>query len=254
MANKLYQESSVAAIAAAIRAKNGSSDKYTIGEMAPAILGISGSFEVPEDMCFGNSDFTKFPEGLSIVGRVSCLRLFIDCTYLTEAPLFDTSSTVNMREMFYGCDALVTVPQYNTSAVKNMSRMFAYCSSLPTVPLLDTTNVTNMQSMFSECSNLATVPQFDTSSVTNFDNMFYNNLKLANYPVLDFSSATSLKSMFNNCMTLSNDSLQNILKSLLTADSYTGTKRLSTLGIIFSQAAICKTFPEWSILEAEGWS
>lgn len=40
MANKLYNETSVENIADAIRAKNGSSDTYTIGEMAQAILDI----------------------------------------------------------------------------------------------------------------------------------------------------------------------------------------------------------------------
>lgn len=40
MANKLYEESSVQAIAEAIRSKNGSSSTYKIGEMAAAILAI----------------------------------------------------------------------------------------------------------------------------------------------------------------------------------------------------------------------
>lgn len=41
MANKLYEEASVQAIANAIRAKNGATTKYKIGEMAAAILALS---------------------------------------------------------------------------------------------------------------------------------------------------------------------------------------------------------------------
>lgn len=41
MAKKLYEEASVQAIADAIRAKNGTTTKYKIGEMANAILALS---------------------------------------------------------------------------------------------------------------------------------------------------------------------------------------------------------------------
>ena len=43
MAKKLYEESSVQAIANAIREKNGEATTYKIGEMAAAISAISGS-------------------------------------------------------------------------------------------------------------------------------------------------------------------------------------------------------------------
>lgn len=42
MANKLYDETSIQAIANAIRGKNGSSDSYTVSQMAQAITDISG--------------------------------------------------------------------------------------------------------------------------------------------------------------------------------------------------------------------
>lgn len=45
MANKLYEEASVQAIANAIRAKNGSAAKYKISEMAAAILALSNLIE-----------------------------------------------------------------------------------------------------------------------------------------------------------------------------------------------------------------
>lgn len=48
MANKLYEESSVQAIANAIRAKSGTTTKYKIGEMAAAVQSISGAAETLE--------------------------------------------------------------------------------------------------------------------------------------------------------------------------------------------------------------
>lgn len=49
MANKLYEENSVKAIAAAIRVKNGEMTTYKIGDMAAAIAAISGSPIVDEN-------------------------------------------------------------------------------------------------------------------------------------------------------------------------------------------------------------
>lgn len=48
MPNKLYEESSVQSIADAIRAKNGTTTKYKIGEMAVAVQSISGAVEAIE--------------------------------------------------------------------------------------------------------------------------------------------------------------------------------------------------------------
>lgn len=50
MANKLYNDISIQAVADAIRQKNGSSDTYTVAQMAQAIAALSGETpEAPED-------------------------------------------------------------------------------------------------------------------------------------------------------------------------------------------------------------
>ena len=51
MANKLYNDASVKAIADAIRAKNGKTDTYTVGEMAGAISSLSGKESVTWHQC-----------------------------------------------------------------------------------------------------------------------------------------------------------------------------------------------------------
>lgn len=51
MAKKLYEEASVQAIAAAIRAKNGSTTKYKVAEMADAVRAFSGSEAIEWHQC-----------------------------------------------------------------------------------------------------------------------------------------------------------------------------------------------------------
>ena len=51
MAKKLYEESSVQAIAAAIREKNGAATKYKVAEMAAAVLALSGSEAIEWHQC-----------------------------------------------------------------------------------------------------------------------------------------------------------------------------------------------------------
>lgn len=51
MSKKLYEESSVKAIAAAIREKNGTATKYKIGEMAAAVRAITGAEKVAWHQC-----------------------------------------------------------------------------------------------------------------------------------------------------------------------------------------------------------
>lgn len=51
MANKLYNDTSIKAIADAIRAKNGKTDTYTVGEMSGAISSLSGKESVTWHQC-----------------------------------------------------------------------------------------------------------------------------------------------------------------------------------------------------------
>lgn len=54
MANKLYDESAVSAIATAIRGKNGLATRYKIGDMAQAINDIV----IPKGLLLGEGDYT----------------------------------------------------------------------------------------------------------------------------------------------------------------------------------------------------
>lgn len=68
MANVLVQESSLQAIAEAIREKNGTQDTYTPAQMAPAILDISGGGAETEEPYFFDLDTGYVNNGVWKVG------------------------------------------------------------------------------------------------------------------------------------------------------------------------------------------
>ena len=145
----------------------------------------------------------------------------------------DVSNYINMTptETSLNIRSLITkVPEIDTSNVTNMMQAFQNCRSLVTIPQLDTHNVTNMSEMFASCTSLTTVPELNMSSVTNITNMF------------------------DNCSNLSDDSLNNILASLLTATSYTSTKTLKHIGLSEEQATKCTTLGNYEAFTAAGWT
>lgn len=177
-------------------------------------------------------------------------------TNLQGESLWDTSQMTNTTQMFWRCSYLTEVPSLNTSNVTNMHSMFEKCTNLVSVSFLDTSKVTDMYYMFEECRNLTSIPQLDTSSVTDMSSMFSYCESLITLPQLDMSSIVknNLFVAFSKCPALSNDSLNNILASLLTATSYTGAKTLKNIGLSEEQATTCTTLSNWSALEAKGWT
>lgn len=180
---------------------------------------------------FFNCDNITDIEAINTTGVTNMNYMFNNCYSLTNVALFDTSSVTNMSYMFYNCRALTSIPQFNTSNVTNMDSMFGSCSALTSIPLLNTSNVTNMGGMFTSCSSLTSIPLLDTSNVINMYNMF-TNVPLVNIPQFDTSSVTNMSNMFSGIRSnVTDESLNNILKMCINASSYTGTKKLSTLGV-----------------------
>ena len=174
-------------------------------------------------------------------------------------PLLDTSQVTSMRNMFNKCSNLTTIPLLNTSNATTMYGMFDYCSNLTTIPLLDTSSVTNMAYMLRQCSSLTEIPQFNTSKVTVMLEMLSYCSNLTTIPQLNLSSITSSTAMrdtFKKCPKLSNESLNNILASLLTATSLNiaNAKTLEHIGLSEEQATICITLSNWAACEAAGWT
>lgn len=187
--------------------------------------------------------------------------MFFKCENLTSIPQLDTSNVTNMNGTFENCTNLKTIANLNTSKVENMNSIFDGCENLISVPQFDTSSVIYMGAMFSRCQSLVEVPQFDTSKVTKMGSMFIGCTNLVSVPQFDMSSIVysnlfnhDIQNMFSRCPSLSSDSLNNILKSLLTATSYTETKTLAYIGLSEEQATTCTTLSNWSALEAKGWT
>lgn len=200
-------------------------------------------------------------EKISISGKDSSQlfntnNMFFECKNLKEAGINLKSN--NCQSMFYGCLSLEKVNgNFDTSTAANFSTMFQGCLDLTSVPNLDTTSGTNMNRMFTDCSNLETAPQMNTASVTNFSQMFWKCTGLKNLPLFAFTSATNLSNMFQATgSNLTEQSRDNLLHSLTSATSYTGTKTLAQLGFTSSMysAASWQALTHYSDFTTAGWS
>lgn len=179
----------------------------------------------------------------------------IQQTYNNMEPrvLTDSDKTIDKNIYFIPTKSDGTA-LLDTSNVTNMSHMFSSCINLSIIPLLNTSKVVNMDSTFASCTNLLAIPQIDTSKATNMNRMFSDCINLSTISQLNLSKVTGINNMFSNCTSLSDDSLNNILASLLTATSYTGAKILKNIGLSEEQATTCTTLSNWSALEAKGWT
>lgn len=167
-------------------------------------------------------------------------------------------SVTNIDYLFSKFWGLVEVPTVIAqNNITSMSYTFGSCEGLTEIPnFIDTSHVTNMYGCFNYCTNLETLGNFDTSSVDDFRNCFNHCEKLKNFPVLDMSSATKLDSMFNDCSSFTDTSLDNMLQSLISATSYTGTKTLYALALRSTDYSASKiqSLPHYQDFLDAGWT
>lgn len=227
--NKLYYDESIGDIADAIRSKNGSSDTYAVYQMADAIRDIS--FELPINTRLGCSTWSTMPSNIRVTSRSTMSYMFYNCQYLTTAPELDLSQTTNTHAMFSNCLRLASVPLYDLSKVGSAAQMFYKCAELTSIPAFVTDTLSDASNMFGQCTSLTDLPIFNFPKIVNLQNTF------------------------SGCSALTNNSLQNILKSLLTLpNDYSSTKSLYYLGLSSTQATTCTGFAEWTTLSSNGWT
>jgi surface protein len=174
---------------------------------------------------------------------------FEDWKLLEKGPLIDTSNVTSMKNMFDSTFALTEVPLYDTSKVKNMYSMFSH-SGINSIPLFNTSNVTNMSYMFSN-TNIVTAPAFDMSKVTNISRMFSSCDSLQTVPLYDWSSVTNVSYVFQFATNLSDESLNNIMGSLLTCSV---VSTLKSLGLSAALATKCQSLSNYQALIDKGWT
>ena len=157
-----------------------------------------------------------------------------------------------------------TLPQLYFKNITNALNMFKAQSTTSTtktfysLPCTIGPGVTNLQNFCLSCADLIQLPTFeDTSHCTTFNSAFYSCTSLVDFPILNLSanlSSSGLSNFVGNCVSLSDNSLHNIIKSLLTVTSSTITKTLAHIGLSDTQATTCTSFDEWATLSANGWA
>ena len=199
------------------------------------------------------------------------------CSKLTEFPLIDTSSGTNFSSAWNGCSGLTSFPAIDTSSGTNFGSAWNGCSGLTSFPAIDTSSGTNFISAWHRCSGLTQFPLIDTSSGTNFTSAWSNCFKLTQFPAIDTSSGTSFSNAWNNCFTLTQfppnvfdnvktgdfsnaftstilteQSIDNILTSLVTSGISTGTRTFKQSG--GSAPSVTIGQPAIDTLRVRGWT
>ena len=213
-----------------------------VGTDSDPVAGLSSTLEIIPNKSDGTSvlntsNVTKFDGA------------FEDWKLLKKGPAIDTSKATSMKNMFDSTFELTEVPLYDTSEVTNMYSMFAH-SGITTVPLFNTSKVTNMSYMFSG-SSLTTAPAFDMSKATNISRMFSSCYSLQNVPQYNWTSVTNVSYVFQFATNLSDESLNNIMGSLLTSSVVSTFK---SMGITETLATRCQSLSNYQALVDKGWT
>lgn len=194
MANVLVQDTSLTAIADAIRAKNGTETTYKPAEMAAAINALpSGGGDLPEEalVITGNCDY-KFANG--------GWDWFIE-------NYGDRITTIDINRAYYmfnGC-SLSEIPFSlnfnNRIGMNTLSDLFGNCTNLTKVPIINNVGYTSISAMFSGCYRLRYIDDF-VNDTWKFDdtygfssNIFENCYSLRICPI---ESLKKIKNGINN--------------------------------------------------------
>ena len=200
MAKKLYEESSIQAIADAIREKNGKTTTYKPSEMAAAITAITtggGGEELPEEafLITGNCNY-RFAYGgwnwfIKRYGNKITTKdiddigsMFYMNTELENIPFelnLKNNITSNMANIFYGCNKLKHIPNiYYTSInyYSDMSGIFKFCRELINIPYIYNAYPNGLSGLFESCFCLKEIPEdyFDTWNFSRVNNFSYASL------------------------------------------------------------------------------
>lgn len=175
-----------------------------------------------------------------VLGNMS--QMFYSCNQMTNVNLTNTviNGVTDISDCFYNCG---NVSSIDLTCIKPSNagiycaEMVRGCTKIETIDIHTFTNkITNLKSAFNSCSNLKII-------------IFGENFSLEN-----LSGAQAFLNTFSYCPLLTNDTLNEILKVISTATSYTGTKTLSLIGLSNTQIATCQTLSNWPLAQSAGWT
>ena len=262
-------------VAAAIRAKKGTTDTILASNFDTEITSIEGGSKyAPRYISFQNYKGTELDSelaNLDISNMTSMYRLFYQCSQLTRADLSDknTSNVTTMGSMFEGCYFLQTVDLsgIDTSNVTTMGSMFYNCPKLISLDLtnFNTSKVTSMGVMFYKCQMLSNIPKLNASKITNIGDFVSNCTSLTDfgglenlgqaYDISKSANYSSYKLDLSTCTALTEQSLINVLTNLYDI----ATKGCNTQQVVLGSTNLAKLTSEegqsaLTNATAKGWT
>ena len=149
MAQKLYEESNIQAIADAIRGKNGLTNTYKTSEMAAAISAIQTGGGVPEELYKYTGDLShKFAYGrwdwviskyknIIITSDVTSMDFMFFKSNVEEIPFeinCKKNEIIRISHMFQDAQRLKTLPKINNCKIQSMDGFLDNCCRLREIP------------------------------------------------------------------------------------------------------------------------
>lgn len=179
----------------------------------------------------------------------------LDLIYFPQIQLMPSdASDVSLMWFCQGCAGLLEIPALDLKGAGSCYGMFQACLNLRFVPAMDVSTVTNGYQMFQGCYSLKSVPSLNFTKASSLNSAFYGCTALEDVGIINMPSATDVNHMFEQCSSLTNDSLNNIMASLITCKVTSSNKTLKYAGITSAQATICQTLSNWDAFVEAGWT
>lgn len=238
MAQKLYEESNIQAIADAIRGKNGTTTTYKPSEMAAAITAISGAAEpVIEALSVTSNGTYTASNGVDGYSPItvnvpqdgsppeSAFVISGDCNYRFANVGWDwfielygnkitTENISSAANMFYGTK-LKSIPfnlNFKNNSYYDYSSMFYNAFSLTSIGNIINAYFSSISNMFGSCYRLRYLPQFENCNFSRIQTYQY----------------ATCSGVFQNCFSLrsiSEDFLKQFSQPLCTSNFYSFLSR-----------------------------
>lgn len=241
MSNKLYEENSVQAIADAIRAVNGSTDTYKIGDMAAAVAGISTGLNwselnydtsgpnkgTPQEVVdafnyakqiITNYDVTStyvsdkdlfFWPNIDLLSRYNCANMFdksnlMYCPNLILGSLESGAGNITTNYMFRQTwiEYVELSSVGNNSLTIYLNNTFYDCTRLKSAKF--NAPVSFGEGVFNGCTVLTDLTFTGTPTCTQTRYIFRSCPALITAPHIDTSGAALFTEMFKGCTALEN--------------------------------------------------
>ena len=215
MANKLYNENSVSAIADAIRAVNGSSDTYKIGEMAAAISGISTGLDWSE-LNYDTSGpehgtpkelIDAFNYAKSLINTYEVTSTYVSDDKLFFWPNIDISGRYNYQNMFdksnlFHCPSLTLGTNDTTAGNITTNYMFrqTWIEEIEMATIENNTYKIYLTNTFYDCKHLKKV-KFNCLTECS-DGVFNGCISLTDINFKTGALAGSYRYLYRGCTSL----------------------------------------------------